>query len=101
MSQQGLVVAGPQGRIELTGSALASLVARAAEAADRVRVRRSRKALSIAVNPLAVHVEITVQASSGAVLPAVGEAVQRSIAAAVKSSTGLPTRVDVTFEEVG
>ena len=98
MIQQPFVVDGPLGRVELTGAALASLVARSAEAVERVRVRRSRRRPSITVESNGIHVEIGVEAWPGAMLPEVGESIQRSIASAVTDSTGLPTRVDVTFE---
>ena len=100
MSQEAFVVDGPLGRVELTGSALASLVARSAEAVERVHVRRSRRRPSISVTAAEVRIELDVEAPAGALLVAIGESVQRSVARAVTGSTGLPTRVDVTFEAV-
>jgi uncharacterized alkaline shock family protein YloU len=100
MSQQGLVLDGPLGRVELTGVALASLVARSAEAVAEVHVRRPRRRLRVTVEASSVHVELGVEAALGNALPDVGEAVQRSVARAVEASTGLPTSVDVTFEEL-
>jgi uncharacterized alkaline shock family protein YloU len=99
MSHQGLVVAGPLGRVELTGAALASLVARSTEAVDGVHLR-SRRRLNVAVDPAGVRVELAVEASAGAPMADVGVAVQQSVARAVLATTGLPTRVDVTFEEI-
>lgn len=100
MSQEAFVVDGPLGRVELTGSALASLVTRSAESVDRVHVRRSRRRPSISVTADQVHVELAVEAPAGTLLVQVGSSVQRSVAGAVTGSTGLPTRVDVTFEAV-
>jgi len=100
MSQQGLVVEGPLGRIELTGAALASLAARSAEMIADVYVRRPRRRLRVTVEASSVHIELDVETLVGSVLPEVGEAVQRAVARAVEASTGLPTSVDVTFEEL-
>ena len=99
MSHQGLVVAGPLGRVELTGAALASLVARSTEAVEGVQLR-SRRRLHIVVDPVGVRVEVGVEAAAGTQLPDVGASVQLSIARAVTATTGLPTQVDVTFEEI-
>ena len=97
MSHQGLVVAGPLGRIELTGVALASLVARSAEAVEGVHLR-SRRRLNVVVDGSVVRVEIGVEAAVGTQLCDVGESVQHSVARAVTATTGLRTQVDVTFE---
>ena len=99
MSHQALVVGGPLGRVELTGAALASLVARSAEAVEGVRLR-SRRRLNVVVGESAVRVEIGVEAAVGAQLRDVGESVQHSVARAVTATTGLPTQVDVTFEVI-
>ncbi len=100
MNQQGLVLDGPIGRIELTGAALASLVARSAEAIAEVRVRRPRRHLRVTVDASMVRVELGLETTLGSLLPDVGKAVQRSVARAVEASTGLPTSVDVTFEDL-
>ena len=100
MSQQALVLDGPIGRIELTGAALASLAARSAEAIADVHVRRPRRRLRVTVEASSIQIEIGVDTVLGNVLPDVGEAIQRSVARAVEASTGLPTSVDVTFEEL-
>ena len=100
MSQQGLVVEGPLGRIELTGAALASLAARSAEMIADLHVRRPRRRLRVTVEASSVHIELDVETLVGSVLPEVGEAVQRAVARAVEASTGLPTTVDVMFEEL-
>ena len=100
MSQQALVLDGPIGRIELTGAALASLAARSAEAIVDVHVRRPRRRLRVTVEASSIQIEIGVDTVLGNVLPDVGEAIQRSVARAVEASTGLPTSVDVTFEEL-
>jgi uncharacterized alkaline shock family protein YloU len=100
VSQEGLVVEGPVGRIELTGAALESLTIRSAESVAGVRVRRPRRRVKLTVDGKAVHVELVVDAGLGAVLPVLGEAVQRSVAASVGASTGLPATVDVLFEEL-
>jgi len=99
MSHQGLVVAGPLGRVELTGSALASLVVRSAEAVDGVHLR-SRRRLNVVVDPGRVHIEVGVEAAAGALVADVGVSVQNSVAPAVTATTGLPARVDVTVEAI-
>ncbi len=99
MSQQGVVAVGPLGRVELTGSALASLVARSAEAVEGVHLR-SRRRLDVVVDASAVHIAIGVEAAVGAQLGDVGALVQHSVARAVTATTGLPTQVDVTFEVI-
>jgi uncharacterized alkaline shock family protein YloU len=98
MTQQGLVVNGPLGRVELTAPALASLVARAAEAVLGVHVRRSRRRLGVTVEARSVHVDLGLDAALGDALPDIGAAVQRSVAHAVEATTGLSASVDVTFE---
>ncbi len=100
MSQDPVVVDGPLGRVELTGSALASLVTRSAEAVGHVHVRRSRRRPSITVTADEVRIELAVEAPVGSLLVPLGESVQRSVALSVTGSTGLPTWVDVTFEAV-
>jgi uncharacterized alkaline shock family protein YloU len=100
MSHQGLVLDGPLGRIELTGAALSSLATRSAEAIAEVHVRRPRRRLRITVESTTVYIEIGVETVLGSSLPDVGDAVQRSVAQAIEASTGLPTSVDVTFEEL-
>jgi hypothetical protein len=100
MSQEALVVDGPLGRVELTGSALASLVVCSAEAVEHVHVRRSRRRPSISVTADEVRIELSVEAPVGARLVQIGALLQRTVAGSVSCSTGLPTRVDVTFETV-
>ncbi len=85
--------------MELTGAALASLVTRATEAVEGVRLR-SRRRVSVAVDPRGVRVEVGVQAAGGVQLAGLGAAVQHSVARAVIATTGLPAQVDVTFEEI-
>jgi uncharacterized alkaline shock family protein YloU len=99
VSRQGVIAVGPLGRIELTGAALASLVARSAEAIDGVHLR-SRRRLDVVVDASAVHVAMGVEAAVGAQLGDIGESVQRSVARAVTATTGLPTHVDITFEVI-
>jgi uncharacterized alkaline shock family protein YloU len=100
MSHDRLVIDGPNGRVELTGAALASLATRSAEMVPGVRLRRPRRRLRLCVEPSSVRVELGVEAALGDSLPDRGEAVQRSVARAIESATGLPTSVDVTFEEL-
>lgn len=100
MSQQGLVLEGPHGRIELTGAALLSLVARSAESIAGVHVRRARRHVRVVVGAEAVQVELEIEGPLGEPLGPVGEAVQQSVAAAVGAVTGLRTSVDVAFEEL-
>jgi uncharacterized alkaline shock family protein YloU len=100
MSAHGLVHAGPLGRVELTSAALASLVIRSAESVAGVRVHRPRRRLRVTVEATRVHVQVGVESAVGTAVLEVGEAVQRAVAQAVTASTGLPARVDVSFEEL-
>jgi len=101
MSRDDVVVEGRLGRIELTGSALTSLVVRAAESVPGVRARRPRRGLDIDVDGARASVEIGVVGPLDGVLPDVGEQVQRAIADAVHASAGLDVSVAVVFEELG
>ena len=100
MSRRDVIVEGPLGRVELTSSALASLVVRAAESVAGVRVRRPRRGLEIAVDGSRAHVEIGVVGPVDGVLPEVGEQVQRAIATALRASVSLEAEVDVAIEEL-
>jgi uncharacterized alkaline shock family protein YloU len=100
MRRSDVVVEGPLGRVELTSSALASLVVRAAESVPGVRVRRPRRGLEIAVDRSRAHVEIGVVGPLDGVLPEVGERVQAAIATALRETVGLEAEVDVAIEEL-
>ena len=100
MSGSGMVVRGPLGRVELTGTALASLVARSAATVPEIRVRRPRRGIEVVVGPASIHVQVAVEGAVGSVLPELGKTVQRAVAEAVSASTGLETSVDVVFEDL-
>ncbi len=100
MSRDDLVVEGPLGRVELTSTALASLVVRAAESVPGVRVRRPRRGLAIAVDGSRATVQLDVVGPLEGVLPDVGEQVQRSVGDALRVSASLEASVAILFEEV-
>lgn len=100
MSRDDLVFEGPLGRVELTSTALASLVVRAAESVPGVRVRRPRRGLAIAVDGSRATVELDVVGPLEEVLPDVGEQVQRSVGDALRVSASLEASVAILFEEV-
>jgi uncharacterized alkaline shock family protein YloU len=101
MSKDGHVVAGPHGRIELPGSALAALVVHAAEAVDGARVRRPRRGLDVALEDGRVTVEVELAARHGVVLPDLARAVQSSVSDALGRMAGLSVAaVDVSIDEL-
>jgi uncharacterized alkaline shock family protein YloU len=100
VSRDHLALDGPSGRIELTGAAVTSVVVRAAESVQGVRVRRPRRGLAVAIDGTGAEVAVGLTGPLEGVLPDVGEAVQQAIAAALGSMTGLTVSVDVAFEEL-
>ena len=98
MSRDGVVTAGPLGRVELTGRALRSLVRQAAESVPGVTVRRPRRGVDVVVDGAAAAVALEVSGRVGLVLPELGEAAQRAVAEAVARTAGLSARVDVLVE---
>ena len=101
MSSNGLVHAGPLGRVELTSAALVSLVVRSAESVAGVHVHRPRRRLRVdGRDDTCPRSRWASRARSERRCSRSGEAVQRAVAQAVTASTGLPARVDVSFEEL-
>jgi uncharacterized alkaline shock family protein YloU len=101
MTHEGHTIESEHGSIRITGEALAGLVVAAAEQVGGATVRRPRRDLNVVVKDGRVHVKLTLAARFGAVLPALGEAVQRAVARAVGDATGLEVvGVDVAIEEL-
>ncbi|MGH3071523.1 MAG: Asp23/Gls24 family envelope stress response protein [Gaiellaceae bacterium] len=101
MSRDGHVIEGPRGEIRIEGDALAGLVVTAAELVAGARVRRPRRGLDVSVSDGAVRVSLELAVRYGLVLPGLVQAVQESVAAALRRSAGLtPERVDVSVEEL-
>jgi uncharacterized alkaline shock family protein YloU len=101
MSRDGHVLGGPTGSIRIEGDALAGLVIAAAERVEGARVRRPRRGLDVVVADGTVRVTLELGARFGAVLPALGRAVQESIAEALRDSAGLTVEaVDITIDEL-
>ncbi|MGI9112007.1 MAG: Asp23/Gls24 family envelope stress response protein [Gaiellaceae bacterium] len=101
MTHDSHTIEGPGGSIRISGEALAGLVATAAELVDGARVRRPRRGLDVAVKDARVHVTVEVAARYGAVLPELGESVQRSVTEALRAATELEVDgIDVAIEEL-
>jgi uncharacterized alkaline shock family protein YloU len=92
---------GAGGTISLAPGVLPSIVQRAAETVEGVRVRRRRRGLEVRVEGDTVRVELALAAAYGAVLPDIGRAVQERVAEALGRMCGLEVAaVDVTVEEL-
>ena len=101
MSHDAHTIEAAGGSIRISGDALAGLVVTAAELVDGARVRRPRRGLDVTVKDARVRVTVEVAARYGAVLPELGAAVQRSVADALRATTGLEVDgVDVSIEEL-
>lgn len=101
MRHDGHTIAGSGGTIRIEGDALAGLVVAAAELVEGARVRRPRRALTVAVADGRVHVEIELAVRYGASLPEVGAGVQSGVADALQRSAGLQVDgVDVSIVEL-
>ena len=101
MTHDGHTIESAEGSVRITGEALAGLVVAAAEQVGGAKVRRPRRDLNVVVKDGRAHVKLTLAARFGAVLPALGEAVQRAVASAVRDATGLEVvGVDVAIEEL-
>ena len=101
MTRDGHVIRGPGGPIRIAGDALSALVVTAAEQVDGARVRRPRRGLDVSVDGDRARVELELAARYGTSLPEIGEAVQASVASALRDSAGLEIdAVDVSFEEL-
>ena len=98
MRHDGHTIASAAGGIRIEGNALAGLVVAAAELVDGARVRRPRRGLDVQIEDGRARVGIELAARYGAVLPELGDAVQRSVADALARSSGLAvTAVDVSI----
>jgi len=91
----------PHGTITVTPSALADLVARAAEAADGAQVRRGRRRLDVDVTNGGARVRLELTARYGIVLPDLAREVQERVAKALTTMCRLEVEtVDVSVEEI-
>jgi uncharacterized alkaline shock family protein YloU len=88
-----LVFESGSGTITVPDSALLQIAVRAAETVEGVRVRRKR---TVDVDAKVVRLEVAVQGNEP--LVAAGEAVQRSVGAALATMCGLDVAVDVAIE---
>lgn len=96
-----LVVEERAGTITVTPSALADLVARAAETVDGAQVRRGRRRLDVDVSNGGVRVRLELTTRYGVVLPELARAVQAAVADVLTAMCGLEVEaVDVSVEEV-
>lgn len=101
MRHDGHTIPTESGTIRIEGDALAGLVVTAAELVDGVRVRRPRRGLDVQVEGDDVRVELELAARYGAVLPELGQAVQRRVSQALQRSSGLTVEsVDITIAEL-
>ena len=95
------VVEATHGTITVTPSALAELVARAAEAVDGAQVRRGRRRLDIDVSDGSARVRLELSARYGTVLPELARDVQQHVTDALASMCRVDVEaVDVSVEEV-
>ena len=91
----------PSGTITVTPSALADLVARAAETVDGAHVRRGRRRLDVDVTDGKARVRLELNASYGTVLPDLARAVQARVAETLATMCRVDVqRVDVSVEEI-
>jgi uncharacterized alkaline shock family protein YloU len=91
----------PEGTITVTPSALAGLVAAAAESVDGAEVRRGRRRLEIDVDDGSARVRIELTGRYGVVLPELARAVQERITDALTKMCGVKVEaVDVSVEEI-
>ena len=101
MRHDGHTIGSGAGAIRIEGSALAGLVVVAAELVDGARVRRPKRGVEVQIEDGRARVELELAAHYGAVMPELGEAVQRSVADALGRASGLPvTTVDVSIVEL-
>jgi uncharacterized alkaline shock family protein YloU len=91
----------PRGTITVTPSALAGLVARAAEAIEGAHVRRGRRRLNVDVADGSARVRLELTARYGVVLPELARDVQERVAEALATMCRVQVEaVDVSVEEV-
>lgn len=95
------VLTQPRGTITVTASALAGLVASAAEAVDGAHVRRGRRRLDVDVTDGNARVRLELTARYGLVLPDLARDVQERVAEALTKMCSLEVEVvDVSVEEI-
>jgi uncharacterized alkaline shock family protein YloU len=91
----------PQGTITVTPSALADLVASAAEVVDGAHVRRGRRRLDVELADGSARVRLELTARYGIVLPQLAREVQEKVAAALGTMCRVEVKsVDVSVEEI-
>jgi uncharacterized alkaline shock family protein YloU len=100
VSPDGFSVSNAEGTVSITSSALGRAVAAAAESVDGVRVRRPRRGIDVAISGGRARVSLVLAATHGVVLPDAARNVQERVAAALESTIGLGSTVDVTVEEI-
>lgn len=101
MSRDGHTIAGPCGEVRIEPDALSALVVAAAELVDGARVRRPRRGLELSVERGRATVQLGLSARYGAVLPALGRAVQASVAEALHRSASLEVEtIGIVIEEL-
>jgi uncharacterized alkaline shock family protein YloU len=91
----------PGGSVTVTPSALADLVARAAESVDGAHVRRGRRRLDVELAGGTARVRLELTARYGVVLPDLARSVQTRVAETLATMCRVEVEaVDVTVEEV-
>jgi uncharacterized alkaline shock family protein YloU len=91
----------PSGSVTVSSGALASLVVRAAQSVDGVRVRRPRRHLEVQVADGRAHVELELAVRMGVVLPEAARSVQERVADVLGAMCEVAVDgVDVAIEEV-
>jgi uncharacterized alkaline shock family protein YloU len=95
------VVDEPQGSITVTPSALAGLVASAAETVEGAHVRRGRRRLDVDLGEGTARVRLELAARYGVVLPELARNVQEQVADALATMCLVEVEaVDVSVEEI-
>ena len=91
----------PEGTITVTPSALAALIASAAESVDGAEVRRGRRRLEVEFGEGNARVRLELVARYGVVLPELARAVQERVADALTKMCSVKVdAVDISVEEI-
>ena len=91
----------PQGTITVTPSALAGLVATAAESVEGAELRRGRRRLEVDISDGSARVRLELIARYGAVLPELARTVQERVADALTKMCSVKVEtVDISVEEI-
>ena len=91
----------PQGTITVTPSALAGLVATAAESVEGAELRRGRRRLEVDIGDGSARVRLELIARYGAVLPELARTVQERVAEALTKMCSVKVEtVDISVEEI-